>query len=68
MADDDIYNNKHKILPNMKTLSNQFDIIDSQPNLWKVYLIKWYDEPIKSTYKDCPQTLNILNKCPNLQL
>ncbi len=43
-----IYNKKKK-LNNMHNLitTNGFDNIDNQLNKWKVFVIKWYDKPLK---------------------
>jgi beta-hydroxylase len=60
-------NNNNKLL-NMKDLyEDGFSAIDNVPNTWKVYVLKWYDKPLKNAQISCPKTVEILNKCKNIK-
>lgn len=63
-----LYNNKNKLL-NMKDLSNTaFDTIDSEENLWKVYVLKWYDKISDKARKECPNTCNLIDQCEDVHI
>jgi beta-hydroxylase len=63
-----LYNNKNKLL-NMKDLSNiDFGIIDSEENLWKVYVLKWYDKISDKARKECPNTCNLIDQCDDVHI
>ena len=62
-----IYSKKKELL-NMKDIGGMrnFDNIDHQKNKWKVFVLKWYNEPLKIAKKLCPNTVNIINKCNDI--
>lgn len=63
-----LYKNKTKLL-NMKDLSNiDFGIIDSEENLWKVYVLKWYDKISDKARKECPNTCNLIDQCDDVHI
>jgi aspartyl/asparaginyl beta-hydroxylase (cupin superfamily) len=61
-----LYNNKNKLL-NMKDLSNTaFGNIDSEENLWKVYVLKWYDKISDKARRECPNTCKLIDQCDDV--
>lgn len=60
-----IYNKNN--LMNMKDLSDDhFGSIDKKTNLWKVYVLKWYNKINKSAYKECPNTCKVIDQCDDV--
>jgi beta-hydroxylase len=62
---DKIYSKKSSLL-NMKNLFSGFNHIDAEENQWKVFVVKWYDKPNPHAKKICPNTLSIINSCPDI--
>ena len=61
-----IYQEK-KYLMNMKDLSESaFDRIDSVKNLWKVYVLKWYNKINDNARITCPNTCNLIEQCEDI--
>jgi aspartyl/asparaginyl beta-hydroxylase (cupin superfamily) len=62
-----VYKDKNKSLMNMSDLSESaFNRIDSEKNLWKVYVLKWYDKINDAARVTCPNTCNLIDQCPDI--
>lgn len=62
-----VYKDKNKSLMNMSDLSqSSFNRIDSEKNLWKVYVLKWYDKINDAARITCPNTCNLIDQCPDI--
>ena len=60
-----LYNNKNLI--NMKDLSEySFNRIDAEENLWKVYVLKWYNTINKKAQLSCPNTCKVIEQCKDI--
>jgi aspartyl/asparaginyl beta-hydroxylase (cupin superfamily) len=61
-----LYLDKKNLL-NMVDLSEKgFSEIDNNNNMWKVFVIKWYDKISDAARKKCPITSSILDNCPDI--
>jgi len=61
-----LYEKKNNLM-NMKDLSNDaFNSIDEETNLWKVYVLKWYDKINKTAYQECPNTCSVIDQCSDI--
>jgi len=62
-----IYEKKDK-LRNMNDIGVQgnFSGIDAQKGKWKVFVLKWYNDPLENAKRQCPNTLTLLDKCPDI--
>ena len=63
----DIYHKKDK-LRNMADIGvmGNFTGIDAERGLWKVFVLKWYDKPLENAKRLCPNTIALLEKCPDI--
>jgi len=61
----EIYRRKHTLL-DMKELYDGFSTIDADPGKWKVFVLKWYDKPLRVAKTLCPKTVSIINQCPDV--
>lgn len=60
-----VYNNYN--LPSMKEVDKIFTNI-SLKDKWKVFILKWYDEPLQNNCKMiCPKTCNLINQIPEIR-
>ena len=62
-----IYEKKDK-LRNMTDIGvmGNFTGIDAEKGKWKVFVLKWYDKELENAKRQCPETVSLLNKCPDV--
>ena len=62
-----IYSKKDK-LRNMNDIGvmNNFEGIDKEKGMWKVFVLKWYNDSLEIAKRNCPNTLSILDKCTDV--
>jgi aspartyl/asparaginyl beta-hydroxylase (cupin superfamily) len=61
----DIYKNYD--IPSMKEIDQVFTNISIE-NKWKVFVLKWYDDPIQNNCKKlCPKTCELINQIPEIR-
>lgn len=62
-----LYNDKDGLLNMRSLVKGPFDVIDPGDNKWKVCVLKWYDKPIQSNIMKFPKTIEVINKCDDIQ-
>jgi len=62
-----IYEKKDK-LRNMNDIGvmGNFVDIDAEKGKWKVFVLKWYNTSLENAKRLCPNTISLLNKCPDI--
>ena len=60
---------KKDVLLNMNDIGvmGNFSGIDAEKGKWKVFVLKWYDEPLENAKKHCPNTVSIIEKCQHVR-
>ena len=62
-----IYSKKDKLrdMNDIGVMGN-FSEIDAEKGKWKVFVLKWYNKPLENAKRQCPNTVSLLEKCPDV--
>jgi beta-hydroxylase len=62
-----MYHKKDKLL-NMRDIGamDNFSRVDAEPNMWKVFVLKWYDKPLENAKRLCPETVKLIDECKDV--